>query len=437
MGSVSLLMAASRDEATVRALLTQARPFVDEVVLGVDTRAADRILSTCGDLVDQAYTYEFETTVEQYTAWLAHRCTSDWILRLDDDEVLSPTLLEMLPELTDSRRHSLLLLPIRHLFPDRGQFITSHPWHPEYQGRLLRNVPGLWTFGGTSHSSILALGERRRIPEAPIYHLHFAVPDTDARLATARLREAATPGLATESFSVNAVSLPELWTNLQTAPVPTADREQIERIANPPTVTPGDPVPAPLIPADDAMRLVCSREVPPDAYRASIEISPARTHLAAGTVAQIEIWVHNLGTEHWPPAHHDAPLIRPAYRWLSADGDRVIDPEGLRTPFEERVFPGERAVVMLAVEVPATPGEYILEVDIVHELVRWFDCCARATMVVEELDPATIPATSKLARPDMASLGFGWQPPDPPSRARAPRRSREPSGQRARFLRRK
>lgn len=407
MGSLSLCMTASRDEGTVREILTLLRPVVDEVVLGVDSRASDRVLGACGDLVDRAYTYRFETTVEQYSTWLYHRCSGDWILRIDDDEVPSPALLEQLPEIAADRRHSLILLPLRHLFPTRDRFITSHPWHPDYHARVVRNVPGLWMFEGGCHATVQILGERRRIPEAPLYHLRFADPDTEARLATARGRDTAVPGRMTEGFNVNAVSLPELWTGLQTAEVPEADRRAIEQIAVPAAPIAPCSVPATeAIPPDEAERLLTSRVVSPDTYSAEISISPARTHLAAGTIAHLEVHVRNRGTEHWPPAHQSEPPIRLAYRWLATDGETVIEPEGLRTPFEETVFPGERTVAMLAVRVPDAPGSLVLEVDVVHELVRWFDCAARMEIAVELLDAPSSNGSSGLARPDMTRIGF-------------------------------
>ncbi len=414
MGSISLCLTASRDEATVRALLELMRPVVDEVVLGVDVRAAERILAACGDLVDHAYSYEYETTVEQYSAWMYERCAGDWILRLDDDEAPSAALLAALPELARDRRRSQLLLPMRDLFPTRQSYIVSHPWHPDYHGRLIRNLPGLWSFAGTPHREIEVLGERRRVPEAPLYHLHFAAPDTDERLAAARQREGFAPGIMTEAFPVNAVSLPEYWSDLRTAAVPEEDRTTIEAVADPAPVTRGvasPPAPTP-IPGDDAKRLLLNRTVGPGAYAAEIEISADRHHLLAGTIAHIEAHVRNLGDEHWPPAHETQPLIRLAYRLLAADGTTVVDPEGLRTPFEHRVLPGERAVAMLAVQVPEAPGEYVLEVDVVHELVRWFGCAARLAVVVEPLEAAGGDG-SGIARPDLERLALHSEPNAP------------------------
>ena len=401
LSTISLCLTASRDPAAVHALLKLLRPAVDEIVLGVDSRAADRILDTCLDLVDQSYAYEFETTVEQYVAWLYHRCSGDWVLRFDDDEVPGTALLALLPELAADRRRSSFAMPVRNLFPTYDSFIASHPWFPEHRTRMVRNVPGLWTCAGGPHSVVEALGERRTLPDAAVYHLHYVAESLESRIETGRVRERARPGLMTEAYPVNALPAPELWTGVETAPVPDGDRAAIDAVANP---TPVDPRPAPsaerISPAE-AERLVVDRTVSPGAYAAEIAISPARRTLAAGTIAHLEVHIRNLGDEHWPPAHASGPPIRPTYRWLAAYGETVLEPEGLRTPFEETVRPGETTVVMLAVEVPDEPGRYMLEVDMVHELVRWFDCATRLEVEVEALETGTPSAGTRLARPDL------------------------------------
>jgi hypothetical protein len=58
---------------------------------------------------------------------------------------------------------------------------------------------------------------------------------------------------------------------------------------------------------------------------------------------------------------------------------------------------------MLAVQAPDTPGRYVLEVDVVHELVSWFECDVRMPVTVA---PYAVPADGALiARPGgVASL---------------------------------
>jgi hypothetical protein len=65
-------------------------------------------------------------------------------------------------------------------------------------------------------------------------------------------------------------------------------------------------------------------------------------------------------------------------------------------------MPGKGTVVMLAVEVPEQPGRYVLEVDVVHELVRWFRCASRLEVEMEALDDAA--NGPGLARPRMAKI---------------------------------
>jgi hypothetical protein len=385
MGSLSVCMVASREGASVRAILELLRPVAGEIVLGVDARRAEPVLSACADLVDRPYLLDFTGTAERHTAWLHHHCRGDWILRLDDDELPGAALLEQLPELARDRRHTLQLLPRRNLFPTRERYLASHPWHPDYQPRLVRNVPGVWTFTGLPHSCVDALGERRRVPGAPFYHLRYVASPAEERLATALERERVQPGLTTEDYAVNALAVPERWSGLETRPVPAGDRPAIERVAVPAPVAPRPVPPAPRVSTHEAERLLTCREVSPDAYAAEVRISRDRTVLAAGTIAHLEVAVRNLGGEVWPPAHHDVPLIRLASRWLAEDGETVIEPEGLRTAFEETVPPGERTIAMLAVRVPDAPGRYVLEADVVHELVRWFGCADRLPVTVAPL----------------------------------------------------
>lgn len=403
VSSLSVCMSAGRDPAAVRAILGLLRPLADEIVLAADSRRAEEILGACGDLVDRPLVFDYEPTPSRYKGWLHHQCTADWILQLDDDEVPSRGLLDTLPELVADRRLSRVDLPVRELYPDTDHYLTSHPWSPAYRVRLVRNVSGLWSFDGSAHGEPQVLGEGRRASEAPLYHLHHATESLEQRHATARLSERLRPGRVTEAYPVNALYLPEYWSGVQTAPVPEPDRGLIAAVA--------DPAPAPVGAAPEPLARVTAAEadafnavdrLPDDAYRAELTISTARRRLFAGTVAHLEVTARNLGSAHWPPAHRTRPLIRLAYRWLDASTETVLVAEGLRTPFEETVLPGAQTIVMLAVEVPERTGRYVLEVDIVHELVRWFGCAARLEVDVEPLHAP--PDGLGLARPDMARI---------------------------------
>src|SRR4051812_8567450 len=146
MTTLSVCMTASREPARVRAILALLRPIADEIVLAADDRGAEEIHAACADLVDRRLAYAFVWPPSRYIAWILHQCSAEWILRLDDDEAPSRALLDALPALVGDRRRSGFWLPRPYLYGGPDRYLTSHPWFPDYQARLLRNVAGLWSF---------------------------------------------------------------------------------------------------------------------------------------------------------------------------------------------------------------------------------------------------------------------------------------------------
>jgi hypothetical protein len=59
---------------------------------------------------------------------------------------------------------------------------------------------------------------------------------------------------------------------------------------------------------------------------------------------------------------------------------------GGRAVFTETVAPGQTTLVLLQVLTPADSGAYDLDIDVVHEHVRWFDCGVRTRISVEQAD---------------------------------------------------
>jgi hypothetical protein len=101
----------------------------------------------------------------------------------------------------------------------------------------------------------------------------------------------------------------------------------------------------------------------------------------------VELLVENRGGEHWPPAGRE-PRILLGHHWLNHSGAALG--EVRRTGFTETVEPGATTRVQLPLRAPAWGGSHQLEVDVVHEGVRWFGCAARAAVEVE-------PAVDRLA----------------------------------------
>ena len=383
----------------VAAVLEPFRAVADEIVVAADVRADRERLEQYAAVADRVLRVEF-SYFERHLAWLHAQCTGDWVFRIDADEVASPALVECLPELVADRRLQQVWFPRRWLHPDAEHWLEEVPWWPDYQNRLVRN-DGTLRFSGAVHTSA-APTRPAHYAEAPLYHLACVLADVAARRSKAIRYEVSRPRLqAPGGGSANRrMYLPELYARWPGSAVPEADAEALRAVLAAeaaPTRPLGD---VPVVSLAESDRHWAGRTVGAGAYVAGIEPVEAEPRLGVGEVGEIHVRVTNRGTETWPWDTEAGPPIRCAYRWLHANGT-VLVAEGHRTSFSRDVAPGETVVVPLLVEAPAAPGVYLLEIDLLHEGVRWFGAGRRLSVDVAEPRPGrlALPA-SALAAPE-------------------------------------
>jgi hypothetical protein len=385
--TISFCTTASGPAPRVQALLEIVRPHVDEIVLAVDRAGDPDILDACAHLADRRLTFELRGSPARAVGWVMHECTGDWILRLDDDEVPSADLLAALPAMVAERRPIEFAFRRRWLFPDAERYIASTPWAHEFLPRLGRNLPGLWSFDGRVHTAGEIVGERR-LMDIALYHLVLAVTSPEERRRKAMNYENQRPGLVWDGLPVNAYYVPEALEDLETEAVPERDRGLIGAVID--GAKPAEPATAaaPVEAADfrDLDRYNATRTLDPQAYRASISFLRPPSLLPAATVRHHELVVRNDGGERWPPGDATEPLIRLGFRWRRGADQRVVS-DG-RSVFTETVEPGETTRVLLRAPTPPAPGDYYLEVDVVHEHVRWFDCGVTLPVTIEPAQDA-------------------------------------------------
>jgi hypothetical protein len=360
----------------------------EEIVVAVDVSGGERDLTALGTCADRIFEIELETFPEQAMAWLHGECSGDWIMRIDDDEVLDASLVERLPELTSARDVVQYWLARRWLYPDRDRWLDQWPWFPDFQCRLVRNDAQLW-FPGLCHSNV-ELRTPARYLDSGLYHLvhllsdrrrreakleHYRTIDETLRLTTAD------PYLAT-------YYLPELHPGARGAPVQPRDRAAIDAVLD----ARGEPRSArsETVTAQRVSRAVvharwAERPFAQTGYSASIRAVDVYRRLIAGDHRPFRVRVSNEGSEWWPGGEERSPLIRTAYRWLTPGGE-VHDGEGHRTALPRPLAPGDSCLVEMGVTAPALPGRYLLAPDLVHEHVRWFqsDSPAVEMLVVED-----------------------------------------------------
>jgi hypothetical protein len=372
---------ATANPSRAAAVLSTLREVSDEIVVAVDVSGGEQDLAPLSAVADRLFEIEFDTFVESAMAWLHAQCSGDWILRVDDDEVLSACLLERLPELTRARDVVQYWLARRWLYPDAGRWLDEWPWFPDFQGRLVRNDARLW-FPGLCHSSV-TLTLPARYLDSGLYHLAHLLCSREERERKVERYLAVDPALRATGADpyLSSYYVPERHPHARTEAVDPRDGESIGAVLTASCESHPQPergqtqVPAARrVSRAEFQSRWAERDFDDAGYRASVRAVDAYRQLTAGDHRPFRVCVRNEGTEWWPGGGEDRrPLIRVAYRWLTPHGVSVEN-EGHRTALPHPLSPGESCRVPMQVTAPPIAGRYLLAPDLVHEHVRWFQC---------------------------------------------------------------
>ena len=398
--TLSVCMITAYPPERIAAILEPLTGYVDEVVIAVDARVDEAAIPRYRAIADQVHRIEY-VLVDRHLGWLHAQCRGDWILKLDGDEVPSSAFVRKLPELLATRQVMQYWVPNWWLYPDRTRVLDELPWSPDFNNRLVRNVGTLW-FEGMEHSHAVPSFPSRYVEE-PVYHLELLEEDETARRAKVVRYEVTRPHLVAHGGGRlnEAYYLPELRSELRTRKLAPEDQATLERVIHSPVAPPSpsraqepsstrasQPSDVPVTPLAELDRYWVGRSFAPSTYAARLELFSPIERLVPERAGPVYVRVVNLGTDRFPGLPQHDPPIRLAYRWLRPDGTVYIA-DGVRTFLPCPLEPGEAAVVPVTVAAPA-PGAYVLELDLVHEDVRWFDCALRVD--VEVGDPLGLPA---------------------------------------------
>jgi uncharacterized coiled-coil protein SlyX len=106
------------------------------------------------------------------------------------------------------------------------------------------------------------------------------------------------------------------------------------------------------------------------AYKAQILGCSVPQAMVAGNTYEGLLIVLNAGKGTWYPQYRTPHCVNVSYHWLDRRG-RMLIKEGERTALPHEIAPGERVTVTFRIVAPSVPGSYRLQVDLVHEGVRW------------------------------------------------------------------
>lgn len=108
-------------------------------------------------------------------------------------------------------------------------------------------------------------------------------------------------------------------------------------------------------------------------YRAEIEVSNAPLALRPGERAVLKLRVRNRGGSVWPALGDGGKYqVNAGDRWLDPSTGHVVNDLDGRTALAADLPPGGETVLELPVKAPGAPGDYVLELDMIHEGVTFF-----------------------------------------------------------------
>ncbi|HWG74420.1 MAG TPA: glycosyltransferase [Acidimicrobiales bacterium] len=381
--SVCCMTANSADCLEDWAALT--RDYADELVIVVDDASSDDTLGVARRVADRVAVVEHPPFVEVTRDVVLRQATGEWLLLLDDDEVMAPGFAGRLGELVDDGYLTHYWLPYRWVLRNAdGSYgwLRTFPWYPNPRARLLRNVGSIFADRGRLHAPVDIAGAGRVLDDddTAIYHLDFVRRDRAAREAKVERYRGHNAPSCEEYY---------LWEDYRaTLDVVPLDEEVVK----------GTPTDAARARAEGAAR--CLADVGPVVTLADQRNSSARNwatadvyhadYLGSTTPAQVlanrgyavTVTVRNTSDLRWRTTGLGAGRVVLSYHWVHpVHGMLLRDGDVALLPHEPA--PGEALAVVAGVWTPFDPGRYRLEWDLRAEESNWFSERGVAPLVVE------------------------------------------------------
>ena len=364
-------MTSGRRPDLLAGVLAPFREVADEIVVAVDATRLDAIRPAVAGVADRLLAFPATSPADRPIAWLFRACRGRWILNVDDDEVPSPALVARLPELLLRDDVTHMWVARRWLHPTVDTYIGAAPWGTEFQLRLALADDRSLQFSDEFHRPVVCHGPSAYIEE-PLWHLDTVLNPAAWRRSKAAAYERERPGMRFAGRAHNlGLYVPELESELALTPVPDVDRAAISAALG---------FRADAFAGEPEILDICSDDVdqhwagPPYAeslYRARLALVADPPSFVAGVQQTVDVRVTNLGASTWRWGSDARPAVRLGYRWWSGS-DEIREGAALRTALPADVPPGGTAVVPVHVVAPAGAGGYELELDLLHDDVRWF-----------------------------------------------------------------
>ena len=406
----------------LEAWLLRVLEVADEVVLLVDDASSDATLDIARTYADAVHRVEHPPFIEWAMDWGMRRATGDWILWLDDDELLHPGFRAAIEPVLADRRLTHAYLQSRAVVESPGGghgWLRQFPWYPDPRLRLVRNVGSVFRHRGRLHSPFEVDGDGvfLEADEVAIHHMDLLWRTRAEREAKVeRYRGNNAPSceeyyLFEDYASALAVAPLDAQAILRD-PAPDAVREGARRRARPPAPE------GPVLSLDAMRRHVAAQAPGAQVFSAEYLEHTVPATLGANRGHTARVTVRNTSEVPWRASGAAPGWVTLRYHWRHPERGLVLR-EGDRSLLPDTVAPGETVTLPAGFWTPFDPGAFLLELDLRCEGVGWFSEHGVAPLRV----PVQVTEAGRvLARPRPAAE----LPPEPPAapRAVAPHRRR-------------
>jgi hypothetical protein len=132
----------------------------------------------------------------------------------------------------------------------------------------------------------------------------------------------------------------------------------------------------------ELQRTVIDKPLAPDVYKAELScIESPMCCIDRNTIVSLPVKIKNASRGPWPAlgGPDGRHWIKLAYHILDAH-EHIIIFDGIRTTLPGDLAPQQEVIVQARVQAPDRPGAYIIEFDVVQEMVSWFATRGSKTM---------------------------------------------------------
>lgn len=178
MAKISVIINTLNEEKRLKKAMTSVSKIAFDVIV-VDMASDDGTQKLAKQLGAKVYEYRRMGYVEPARNYAISKATGDWILILDADETIPPSLAEKLREISVKSTASYYRLPRKNI--NFGKWMKHSRWWPDYNIRFFKKGSVVWN--NEIHSIPLTYGKGADLPAEEQYAIvHESYPTIEAYL---------------------------------------------------------------------------------------------------------------------------------------------------------------------------------------------------------------------------------------------------------------